>query len=117
MITLKYIEISNHCSNPIEICRNESLYCVTGANIVLQINYTSKINSQKYRLVVTRRGVLGRRIWMKAVSRYQLSLIRSISTRDVVYNMINIINNVVCDILKLFKQVNPKSSYHKKFFF
>ena len=54
---------------------------------------------------------------MKAVSRYQLSLIRSISTRDVVYNMINIINNVVCDIVKLFKQVNPKSSYHKKIFF
>ena len=46
MITLKYIEISNHCGNHIEICRNEPLCCVTGANIVLQVNYTTIANKQ-----------------------------------------------------------------------
>ena len=36
--------------------------------------------------------------WMKVVKRYKLPGIRQVSTRDVTYNMINIINTVVCEI-------------------
>ena len=34
--------------------------------------------------------------WMKAVKRYKLPVIRYISTRDIMYNMINIIKTAVC---------------------
>ena len=33
---------------------------------------------------------------MKAVKMYKVSATRSISTRDIMYNMINIINTAVC---------------------
>ena len=33
---------------------------------------------------------------MKAVKMYKLSATRSIRTRDIMYNMINIINTAVC---------------------
>ena len=35
---------------------------------------------------------------MKAVKRYKVLVIRYISTRDVLYNVINIINSAVCYI-------------------
>ena len=33
---------------------------------------------------------------MKAIKMYKLSATRSISTRDIIYNMIHIINTAVC---------------------
>ena len=63
-----------------------------------QINYTSKINKhtpKEIRCVIIR-GSVGRGNWMKAVKMYKLSATRSIRTRDIMYNMINIINTAVC---------------------
>ena len=37
----------------------------------------------------------GRENWMKAVKRYKLAVTRYISTKDVMYNMPNIINSAV----------------------
>ena len=51
---------------------------------------------KEIRFVVTRGAGLGK--WMKAVKRYKLPVIRQISSRDVMYNMINIINTAVCYI-------------------
>ena len=45
-------------------------------------------------MVTNSRGE-GRGNWIKAVKRYQRPLIRQISTRDVKYNMIKIINTGV----------------------
>ena len=36
--------------------------------------------------------------WMKAVKMYKLSVIRYIGTKDVMYDMINIMNTAVCYI-------------------
>ena len=36
--------------------------------------------------------------WMKAIKEYKLAVIKQISTRDVMYNMINRINTAVCYI-------------------
>ena len=73
---------------------------VTGTNIVLWVNYTSKTNKQRnsekeIRFVVTRCGRWGRENWMMAVKRYKLPVI---SARDVMYNMIKIISMAVCYI-------------------
>ena len=38
----------------------------------------------------------GRRDWMKVVKRCKLPVTRSITTKDIMYNMINIINTSVC---------------------
>ena len=43
-------------------------------------------------------GSRGRENRMKVVKRYKLPVIREISTRDVTYNMINIINIAACYI-------------------
>ena len=55
--------------------------------------------------------------WMKVLQRYKLLIIRQISARDVMYNIINIINCfMLC--MKVVKRGNPKSSHHKeKIFF
>ena len=52
--------------------------------------YTRKkqTNSYKNTFVVTRGGG-GRRHWMKAVKRYKMPFMMKISSRDVVYNMMN----------------------------
>ena len=39
---------------------------------------------------------------MKVVKRYKLPVIRQISTRDVMYNIMNITNAAVCYITKTF---------------
>ena len=36
--------------------------------------------------------------WIKAVRRYKVSVIRQISIRNIMYNIINIINTSVCYI-------------------
>ena len=43
------------------------------------------------------RGSVGRGLghWMQAVKRYKLPVIRQISTRDIMHNMINIINSAI----------------------
>ena len=40
---------------------------------------------------------------------YKLPVIRQMSTRDIIYNMINIINTIA-----KYERVNPKSSHHKE---
>ena len=49
---------------------------------------------------------------MKVVKRYKAPVVKSVSTGDVMYNMINIMNTAACYTLKLLR-VNPKSSHHK----
>lgn len=51
--------------------------------------------------------------WVKVVKRYKLPVMRSISTGDVMYYMMPIVNNVVWYIFKVAKRVDPKSSHHK----
>lgn len=41
---------------------------------------------------------------MKAVKRYRLHVIKQVSNRDVMYNMISIINTAVCYIRKLLRE-------------
>ena len=54
-----------------------------------------KLTEKEIRFMVTKDGGGEQRVnWMKAVKRYKLSVIRQISTRDVIYN-INIINTAV----------------------
>ena len=48
--------------------------------------------------MVTRGRGLGEGNWMKAVKRYKLPVIRKISTRNIMYHRINIINTAVCYI-------------------
>ena len=52
------------------------------------------------RFMVTRVGVGGRGNWMKVDKKHRFPVIRFsvISTRDVMYNLINMINTVVCYI-------------------
>lgn len=52
------------------------------------------------RFVVTRVGVGERGNWMKANKRHRFLVIRFsiISTRDVMYNLINMINTIACYI-------------------
>ena len=50
---------------------------------------------------------------MLAVKMYKLSVIRHISTGDVMYNMPTLVNTAVWHILKLLR-VDPKSSHHKE---
>ena len=82
----------------------ESLCCVLGTNIVLQVTCASKTNkqtnSQKKRSDLWLPEAEGgwRVNWMKVVKRYKLPVIRLISTRDVTHNMININNTAVCYI-------------------
>ena len=47
---------------------------------------------------------------MKVVKRYKVPFTRLLSTRDLMYNMINIINTALC-YMKVVKRVYPKS-YH-----
>lgn len=49
---------------------------------------------------------------MKVVKRYKSPVIKSVSTGDVMYNMINIMNTAAYYTLKLLR-INPKSSRHK----
>lgn len=77
-----------------------ALYCVTGTNIVLVGQWFSKNkpkNSQEKRsdLWSPEPGVSeGRGNWIKAVKRHKLPVI--ISTRDVLYKIINVTKTVVC---------------------
>ena len=64
--------------------------------------------------MVTGSGGVGRRgNWMKAVKMYKLSATRSIRTRDIMYNMINITTTAIC-YMTVIKRVNPNLSHHKE---
>ena len=93
--------------NILEMYRNsESLCCVTGTknSVVAQLyfknkkKHTNKLMDKEIRFVVTRGRGWGRGNWMKAVKMYKLPVIRQISTRDIMCNMINIINTAICYI-------------------
>ena len=87
-----------------------SLCHIPGTNIVLYINYISKTNKQTNKQTHRKRdqicgyqscaGLGGGRKgdWIKVVKKYKLPGIGSISTRDAMYNMINIIDTAVCYI-------------------
>ena len=53
------------------------LCCVTGTNIVSQVDYTSKANKQTHRkrdqICRSEAGGRGRRNWVKTIKRYKLS--------------------------------------------
>ena len=87
--------------NYFEMYRKSKQLCgVTGTNIVLQVNYTSKaseLTEKEIRSVVTR-GEGGGEIWMEGVKMYKLP---GISTRDGMYNMMNRMNTAECYISKL----------------
>ena len=77
----------------------ESLFCAPGANTVLQVNYTSTnkhTNSQKKRsdLWLPEAGSENVGNWMKVVKKVQTSSYK-INTKDVMYNIIKIINTAV----------------------
>ena len=72
----------------------ESLCCITGNNVVLQADYTSKTK----RLIEKEAGGRDGENSMKVVKWYELSAITQISTGGVEYNMTNVINTVVCYI-------------------
>ena len=62
--------------------------------------------------MVIRGGVSGcggeeRKNWMKTVKRYNLPVIKEISTRNIMYNMINIVNTAVL-YMKLVKRINSE---------
>ena len=78
----------------------KSLCWVTGTDIVVYISYSLKTKKQilgkRYQNCDYQRLVIeGSGNWMKAVKRYKLPVVRLISTMDVIYNMINIINTTV----------------------
>ena len=78
----------------------ESLCLVTGTNILLRVNYTSETNKpidKELQLVVTRDGVWGKRKLDESAEKVQTSSykIRKYYTRDIMYNLINIINTAV----------------------
>ena len=58
----------------------------------------NKLTEKEIRFVVTRGGRQSRGKYRKVVKRNTLPVIRSISTRDVMHNMINIINSAECSI-------------------
>ena len=49
-------------------------------------------------------GAVGERELDDGNQKHKLKIIREISTRDVVYNMINVINTAVCNIQKLLRE-------------
>ena len=68
----------------------KSLFCAPGTNIVLWINYTSKTNKQAH----SKRDQIckywrGSQNQLKVVKKYKLPVI---NTRDLMYNMVKIIN-------------------------
>ena len=66
-----------------------------GTNTELQVNYTSKTNSEKEIRFVVMIGRSGRGNRMKIVKRYTLLVIKYVTTSDVMYNVINITNPAV----------------------
>lgn len=50
---------------------------------------------------------------MKAVKRYRLHVIKQVSNRDVMYNMISIITAAICYKSKVLR-ASPKHSHHKE---
>ena len=77
----------------------------------------NKTNKQTHRNGDQTRGVVwGKGNWMKVVKRYKLPIRRLISSRDVIYNKINIVNTVVIYVSYMLymkvKRVNYKHSYH-----
>ena len=52
----------------------------------------NKFRKKKNQMCGCQAGDWGRGNWMKAIKRYNLVVIRKVSTRDVTYNMITIMN-------------------------
>ena len=53
---------------------------------------------------------------MKPVKRYKLPVVRYISTRNEMYNVINIINTAVCYVWKLLRKSTLRVLTTQKFF-
>ena len=83
--------------------KTESLCYAPGPNSAVgQLYFDKQINKliERKKLNCGYQGweVGGGGDWVKVVKRYKLPIIRQISIRDVMYNMINIINTAVCYI-------------------
>ena len=97
----------------------ESLRCVTGTNTVLQVNYTSKTNTQIYKPTEKqiRFGVARGRGWgggeLDEGSQKIQTFTYKIRTKDVTYNMINL-SNCCALCTKFVKRVNPKNSHNEE---
>ena len=90
-----------HGGDHFEMYRNiQSLYYVTGTNIVLQVNYTSKnkqinkLAEKEIRFVVTRDEEWGQGELDEGSQKVQISSYK-INNRDVIHNMINRISTAV----------------------
>ena len=83
-------------SDHFEMCRNiKSACCVTGTNIVLEVSYTSKTNSQKKRsdLQLPEAGGLTEREHHEGCQKAKLTVTNNYQGCNV---MINIMNTAVC---------------------
>ena len=86
-----------------EMQRNiKALYCVTGINTVLWVNHNlkkkSKLIEKKPRFVVGRGQGWDKEELDEGGYKVETPSYKEISTRNVMYNMINIINMIVCYI-------------------
>ena len=93
-------------------CIETSLCWIQGIDIVLQANYISKTNSQKRDQIYDQ--ICGERVLDEGSQNVQTPSYK-LSTRDVIYIMVKIINIAVLKLLR----VNPKSSHYqdKNFFY
>ena len=55
--------------------------------------------------------------WMKVIGRYKLPVVRQVSTEDVMYKMMTIVNPAILYTLKVAKRVNLKILIKRKIFF
>ena len=78
----------------------KSLHCAPGSySVAGQLYFKNKLIEKEIRFVATRGGRgggAGEGELNKGSQRYKLPVIRYISTRGVMYNMINTINSAVC---------------------
>ena len=77
----------------IEIWKRCVVYQELTQSIILQKQTDSE---KENRVLVNRGGVWGNGKLDEDSQKYKLPVIREMSTRDVMYNMINIINTAVC---------------------
>ena len=97
-----------YCGDKFEMHRNsKSLCCVTGSNIVLQVNYTAKVNKlidKEIRIVVTRGGGSGEGELDEGIQKVQTFSYKINKYQGCNLHMINIMNTAVCYIQKLLRE-------------
>ena len=97
----KYYHYVAH-KEPTQYCRS-----------IILLKQKNKLTEKKTVFVITTGVGLGQWVLEEGSQRCRRLVMRQTSTRDVMYNMTNKINMIVCNIGKPLR-LNPKSSYHKK---